>query len=391
MSESSQNLRCVIVGASHAGSQLAIQLRKNGWTGEIVLIGDESQMPYHRPPLSKAVMSGEKDADGILLRPAPMYQAQNVTLRLNERVQSLSAENKQVVLVSGEVLAYDKLALCTGARPIRLPLGDGLDGVCYLRTLADVEAIRARLDEVRRVVVIGAGYIGLEAAAVLRKLGKDVTVLERAERVLQRVTGPQMSAYFQNLHRHHGVDIHCSAEVVAINGQQSVESVTCADGSTFKADLVIVGIGVVPETGLAEMAGLKLDNGICVDEHACTSDPDIYAAGDCCSHPSALYQRRVRLESVQNANDQSRVAAANICGANEVYNMTPWFWSDQYDVKLQAAGLCDGYDRIETDGSAEPGSEEGFVVTYYRDGELIAADCINRAKDFMYYKKLLGS
>lgn len=391
MSEPSQNSRCVIVGASHAGSQLAIQLRKSGWAGEIVLIGDEPHMPYHRPPLSKAVMSGEKDADAILLRPATMYQAQNVTLRLNERVQSLSANDKQLTLTSGEVLAYDKLALCTGARPIRLPLGDGLEGVCYLRTLSDVQAIRTRLDQVQRVVVIGAGYIGLEAAAVLRKLGKHVTVLERAERVLQRVTGPQMSDYFLNLHRHHGVHIHCNAEVVAINGQQTVQSVSCADGSHHEADLVIVGIGVVPDTALAEMAGLKLDNGICVDEQARTSDPDIYAAGDCCSHPNVLYHRRVRLESVQNANDQSRVAAANICGGHEVYNMTPWFWSDQYDVKLQSAGLSDGYDRIETDGSAEPGSEEGFVVTYYRDGKLIAADCINRAKDFMHYKKLLGS
>lgn len=391
MSELSQNSRCVIVGASHAGSQLAIQLRKSGWADEIVLIGDEPQMPYHRPPLSKAVMSGEKDADGILLRPAPMYQAQNVTLRLNERVQSLNAKDKQLTLASGEVLAYDKLALCTGARPIRLPLGDGLEGVCYLRTLSDVQAIRARLDQVQRVVVIGAGYIGLEAAAVLRKLGKHVTVLERAERVLQRVTGPQMSDYFLNLHRHHGVQIHCNAEVVAINGQQTVQSVSCADGSHYEADLVIVGIGVVPDTALAEAAGLKLDNGICVDEHARSSDPDIYAAGDCCSHPSALYHRRVRLESVQNANDQSRVAAANICGGNEVYNMTPWFWSDQYDVKLQSAGLSDGYDQIETDGSAEPGSTEGFVVSYYRDGKLIAADCINRAKDFMHFKKLLSS
>lgn len=391
MSESSQNLRCVVVGASHAGSQLAIQLRKNGWAGEIVLIGDEPQMPYHRPPLSKAVMSGEKTADQILLRPEPMYQAQQVTLRLNERVQFLDVQKKQLMMTSGEELIYDKLALCTGARPIRLPLGDGLDGVCYLRTLSDVDAIRSRLDGVQKVVVIGAGYIGLEAAAVLRKLGKNVTVLERAERVLQRVTGPQMSAYFQNLHRHHGVDIHCAAEVVAINGQQSVESVTCADGSTFEADLVIVGIGVVPETSLAEMAGLKLDNGICVDEHARTSDPDIFAAGDCCSHPSRLYQRRLRLESVQNANDQSRVAAANICGADEVYDMTPWFWSDQYDVKLQSAGLSDGYDQIETAGSAEPDSTDGFVVTYYRDGKLIAADCINRAKEFMHYKKLLSS
>ncbi|MDH7945135.1 FAD/NAD(P)-binding oxidoreductase [Pseudohongiella sp. SYSU M77423] len=387
MSEALASNHCIVIGASHAGSQLAVHLRKSGWTGQITLIGDEPQLPYHRPPLSKAVMSGEKSAEQILLRPEQMYQAQNIDLRLNTRVAAILPQEKRVQLTTGESLAYDKLALCTGARPIHLPLGDGLDGVCYLRTLADVEAIRARLDQVADVVVIGAGYIGLEAAAVLRKLGKQVTVLERESRVLKRVTGEQMSDFFARLHEQHGVQLRCNAEVVAINGRGQVDSVSCADGRTIKAQMVIVGVGVVPETSLAESAELRIENGIYVDEHSRTSDPDIFAAGDCTSHPSELYQRRVRLESVQNANDQSRVAAANICGGTEVYHVTPWFWSDQYDVKLQSVGLCHGYDEVQTDGSPDTAVEEGMVVRYYREGKLIAADCINRARDFMAIKK----
>lgn len=387
MSEALANNHCIVIGASHAGSQLAVHLRKSGWTGKITLIGDEPQLPYHRPPLSKAVMSGEKSAEQILLRPEQMYQAQNIDLRLNTRVAAILPQEKRVQLTTGESLAYDKLALCTGARPIHLPLGDGLDGVCYLRTLADVEAIRGRLDQVTDVVVIGAGYIGLEAAAVLRKLGKQVTVLERESRVLKRVTGEQMSEFFARLHEQHGVQLHCNAEVVAINGRGQVDSVSCADGRTIKAQMVIVGVGVVPETSLAESAELRIENGIYVDEQARTSDPDIFAAGDCTSHPSDLYQRRVRLESVQNANDQSRVAAVNICGGSEVYHVTPWFWSDQYDVKLQSVGLCHGYDEVQIDGSPETAVEEGMVVRYFREGKLIAADCINRARDFMAIKK----
>ena len=388
MSEASK--RCIVIGASHAGSQLAVQLRKSGWTGEIVLIGDEPQLPYHRPPLSKSVMSGEKAPESILLRPATMYDNSQITLRLNTRVTTLLPAEQRVQLATGEVLAYDKLALCTGARPIRLPLGDGLAGVHTLRTLNDVLTIQAELAQVQRVVIIGAGYIGLEAAAVLRKLNKDVTVLERAGRVLQRVTGTEISAYFTALHERHGVQVFCNAEVVSINGQQRVSSVTCADGSEYPADLVITGVGVVPDVQLAQAAGLEINNGICVDETGRSSDPNIYAAGDCASHPSALYQRRLRLESVQNANDQARVVAANICGNHEVYDVTPWFWSDQYDVKLQSVGLCEGYSSTELEGDTTPGSAEGLVVRYLKDGQLLAADCINRARDFMAIKTQLG-
>lgn len=382
--------RAIVIGASHAGSQLALHLRKSGWQGDIVLIGAEKQLPYHRPPLSKAVMSGEKTPEQIWLRPEAMYEKQDITLLLGTTVASLDPENHSVILSDGNQLSYEKLAICTGARPIKLPLGDGLAGVHYLRTLDDVLAIKAELESVNRVVVVGGGYIGLEAAAVLRKLGKQVTVLERASRLLQRVTGEAMSDYFKRLHQHHGVEVVTGCEVTAINGQGSVSEVISSDDQSFAADMVIVGIGVVPETELAEQAGLRLDNGIAVDAQARTSQTDIYAAGDCSSHPSALYHRSIRLESVQNANDQSRVAAANMCGDDQMYTATPWFWSDQFDVKLQSAGLCEGYDETSVEGDVSPENSEGFVIKYFREGKLIAADCINRPKDFMAIKNSLA-
>lgn len=384
------NTCAVIAGASHAGSQLAIQLRKNGWAGRIVLIGDEPHLPYHRPPLSKAVMSGSKNADDIQLRPSVLYENNQIELMLGTRVQSIHPDTQQVVLSSGDSLDYDKLALCTGAGPIRLPLGDGLRGVFYLRTLDDVSAIRAALPTVENAVIVGAGYIGLEAAAVLRSLGIAVTVLEREDRVLSRVTGEQVSAYFTDLHRLHGVNIICSAEVTAINGQHDVESVSCADGSKFSAQLVIIGVGVAPETTLAQDAGLRIENGISVDEYGRTSDENIFAAGDCASHPSFLYKRRVRLESVQNANDQSRVVAVNMIALQEIYSAIPWFWSDQYDIKLQSVGLSQGYDTTDLEGSLDAADTQGFVLKYFSQGQLIAADCVNRPKDFMAIKTLLA-
>lgn len=386
LKDSSSDDRCVIIGASHAGSQLAVNLRKHGWAGEIVLIGAEAELPYHRPPLSKTVMAGSKTLDNILLRPQAMYASNEVSLRLATAVQQIVPEQKHIVLADGETLAYDKLALCTGARPIKLPLGDGLDGVCYLRSYADVETIKQHLQGRQRAVVIGAGYIGLEAAAVMAQMGLQVTVLERADRVLQRVTGEQVSQYFTDLHRSHGVDIVCGAEVIGINGQHAVDSVSCADGTSYPADIVIVGIGVTPETTLAQDAGLRIENGVYVDAHCRTSDADIFAAGDCASYPDTRYRRRVRLESVQNANDQARIAAINICGGNDAYDVVPWFWSDQFDIKLQSVGLSDGFDEAQLDGSLDPADPAGFVMQYFRDGKLIAADCVRRPKDFMALK-----
>ena len=380
---------CLIVGAGHAGSQLAVQLRKEGWSGRIVLIGDEPQLPYHRPPLSKAVLAGEKTLDDVLLRPRAMYDTNQIELRSGVQAAEILREKKLLKLSSGELLAYDRLALCVGARVIRLPLGEHLKGVFYLRNAADVLAIKTMLEPGKKTVIIGGGYIGLEAAAVLNTLGLQVTVLERTERVLQRVTSPLVSEFFTGLHQRHGVNIISGAQVSAISGALSVESVQCTDGSRFAADIVIIGIGVVPETALAEEAGLRIDNGILVNESAQTSDACIYAAGDCTSHPSAIYHRQIRLESVQNANDQARIAAAGICGKPALYNVVPWFWSDQYDIKLQSVGLSVGSDTLLLRGNPEDLAAKGFTVLYGRAGQIIAADCVNRAKDFLACKRLI--
>ncbi len=380
---------CLILGAGHAGSQLAVQLRKEGWIGKIVLIGDEPQLPYHRPPLSKTVLAGEKTLDNVLLRPRAMYDTNQIELRIGEQAVEILREEKLVKLSTDEMLTYDRLALCLGARVIRLPLGEHLKGVFYLRNAADVVAIKTMLKPGTNAVIIGGGYIGLEAAAVLNSLGLQVTVLERTERVLQRVTSEPVSEFFTRLHQSHGVNIVSGAEVSAINGAVNVESVQCADGSRFAADIVIIGIGVVPETALAAEAGLRIDNGILVNEFAQTSDPCIYAAGDCTSHPSSLYQRQIRLESVQNANDQARIAAAGICGKPVSYNTVPWFWSDQYDIKLQSVGLSFGSDTLVLRGNPEDAEGKGFIVLYGRDGQLIAADCINRPRDFLICKRLV--
>lgn len=381
----------VVVGASHAGSQLAVHLRKSGWQGRIVLIGNENFLPYHRPPLSKAVMSGSKDAESIQLRPASLYESNQIELKLGVKVTALLRDSQQVECSDGESIRYDRLALCTGAQAIRLPLGQGLRGVFYLRTLEDVLAIRAHLSEVKQAIIIGAGYIGLEAAAVLRGMDIDITVLERAERVLQRVTGEQVSGYFSELHKMHGVNIRCGANVTNINGKISVDSVRCADGSVFPAQLVIIGVGVVPDIQLAKDAGLVINNGIEVDEYGLTSDKNIFAAGDCCSHPAQLYQRRLRLESVQNANDQSRAVAVNMIALTEKYQSVPWFWSDQFDIKLQSAGLSQDFDRTEMEGSLNPADRSGFIVRYFKEGKIIAADCVNRPKDFMAIKSELAN
>lgn len=387
--EASAGQTCLIIGASHAGAQLAGQLRRVGWQGRIIMVGEELSLPYHRPPLSKQFIASDSESNSIALRPESFYENHAIELRLGTRAENLDVAHRKVMLSNGEVLQYDHLALCTGATARRLRLGDGLQGVCYLRTVEDALLIRQSVQGARRAVVIGGGYVGLEAAAVLRQLGLSVTLLERTDRVLSRVAGVQLSAYMEALHRRHGVEFAFNADVVAINGQGRVESVTCSDGQQFAADLVIIGIGIVPDTRLAQEAGLRIDNGIWVDEHCRTSEPFVYAAGDCASHPSAFYGHQLRLESVQNANDQARIAAITIHGGDERYQTVPWFWSDQFDIKLQTAGLSAGYDHVEIDGSLAAESD-GFVIRYYRDGQLLAGDCVNRPRDFMTIRKDLA-
>lgn len=379
--------RAVIVGASHAGAQLAAGLRQDGWTGEIVLIGEESALPYQRPPLSKAYLAGKSTLDELAIRSAEFYTKQGIQL-LDATVEAIHRAAGHLLLSTGDALPYDKLALCTGARPRRLPTpGADLAGVCYLRTAADVEIIREATSPGLRAVIVGGGYIGLETAASLRALGLEVTVLEATERVLERVTAPEVSAFFDRIHRDEGVDIRTDALVEALSGDGRVREVILASGESIPADVVIVGIGVEPNTELAAAAGLAVDNGIMIDDQTRTSDPDIVAAGDCASHHMARYGRRIRLESVPSAGEQAKVAAATISGKSKTIAALPWFWSDQYDLKLQIAGLNTGYDEVVFSGDPTRGRD--FTCFYLRAGELIAADCINRPRDFMFSKRAI--
>ncbi len=384
---------CVIIGASHAGVSVALQLRKEGWEGAIKLIGAESELPYHRPPLSKDLLSGEKTMDAIRLRPQKIFDDNAIELVLGTTVLDVDPDAQTVQPSNGERLEYDKLVFCTGANVKTLPIGQGLERLFYIRTAADVSQLQAVLPTAKSAVIIGGGYIGLEAAAVLRKLGLQVTVLEMADRVLARVTCKLMSDYMTSLHMLHGVEIRTRTHVTSLHetvdehGNKGV-SIACNDGFELQVDLVVVGVGVAPSTALAEAASLEVSDGVVVDSQGRTSRDNIYAAGDCCSHPSLLYDRMIRLESVQNANDQARVVAANICGKQTDYKAAPWFWSDQYDVKLQMVGISEGYEKVVVRGDAT-NHEDGFALFYFKDGVLIAADCVKRPKEFMASKQLV--
>ena len=379
--------RALIIGASHAGAQLAASLRQDGWSGEIVLIGEEPTVPYQRPPLSKAYLAGKTTLDEITIRSSDFYSKQRIQL-LNAHVEAIDRSAGHIVMSTGDTLTYDKLALCTGARPrqLRVP-GADLAGVHYLRTAADVELIRTSAAPGRRVVIVGGGYIGLETAASLRALDLDVTVLEATTRVLERVTAPDVSTFFERIHREEGIDIRTCAKVAALVGDDCVREVLLSTGESIPADLVIVGIGVEPRTELADAAGLVVDNGIVIDDHARTEDPDIVAAGDCTSHDIARYGCRIRMESVSSAGEQAKVASSTVCGKSRKIEALPWFWSDQYDLKLQIAGLNTGYDEVVLSG--DPTRDRDFSCFYLRGGELLAADCINRPRDFMFSKRAI--
>ncbi|MTD43239.1 NAD(P)-binding protein [Conexibacter sp. W3-3-2] len=380
--------RIVVVGAGHASAQLCASLRQDGWAGEILLVGDEPSLPYQRPPLSKTYLAGATTLDELLIRPADFYDKQQVTFRQG-RVTAIDRAARTVALDDGGTLAYDRLVLCLGARPRRLTIpGSDLAGVHQLRDAADIEAIRGSLADTRRAVIVGAGYIGLEAAASLRKLGVDVTVLEVADRVLQRVTAPEVSAFYERVHREEQVDVRVGTAVQALEGDGRVRGVRLSDGSTLDAQLVIVGIGVVPNVELARDAGLAVDDGIAVDAHGRTEDPAVFAAGDCASGFHARYDRRLRLESVPSAVEQAKLVSGAICGIEKPGGALPWFWSDQYDLKLQIAGLSTGYDEVVLRG--DPAEGRSFACFYYRRGALIAADCVNRPQEFMFSKRAIG-
>jgi len=377
----------VIVGASHASVQAIDTLRREGHLGPIMLLGDEPHLPYNRPPLSKKFLAGELERDRLLLRSPQFYEQARVDTRLGVRATAIDRSARRLRLNDGSELTYDKLLLCVGSRPRLLEVpGHDLAGVHYLRTIADVEAIRADLSGARRLVVVGAGYVGLEAAASARHLGLDVTVLEMADRPMNRVVAPELSAFYTRRHAREGVHIHCNTSVTAFEGDGRVRAVVCGD-EAFPADLVIVGVGILPDTSLAAAAGIRCENGIWVDEQCQTSDPDVYAAGDCTNHPSVHYGRRVRLESVDNAVEQGKTAAANMCGRPARHEHVPWFWSDQYDVKLQIAGLSQGYDQAVLRGDPDSSS---FALYYLVRGELIAVDAVNSPRDFMTGKRWIA-
>jgi 3-phenylpropionate/trans-cinnamate dioxygenase ferredoxin reductase subunit len=382
------NEHAVIVGASHASAQLAVSLRQSGWEGNISVVGEEAIPPYHRPPLSKAYLAGEKHSDELLIRPATFYEKSDIDLVLGTRVTAVDPQSKTITLHDGGSIPYGKLALTTGARVRKLEIsGHDQEGIFYLRDLNDVDRIRGFIGPGKSAVIIGGGYIGLETAASLRKLGMAVTVLEALPRVLQRVTAPEVSAFYSRVHGEEGVNIITDAAVQALEGNGTVKGVQLADGSRLDADLVIIGVGVLPATDLAESAGLEVDNGIVVDEFARTSNPDIVAAGDCTNHYNPIYERRLRLESVQNATDQAKTAANTLCGKLETYHALPWFWSDQYDLKLQIAGLSQGFDHVVMRGSADSG--RSFAAFYFSGERLLAVDAVNRPKEFMAVRRAL--
>ena len=377
----------IVIGASHAAAQLTTSLRQEGWEGDILVIGDEPYLPYHRPPLSKTFLSGDKTIEDLFIRPAAFYEKNNIQFKQGH-VTAINRPQQTLTLSDGTNLSYDKLALCMGARVRKASIvGEELAGVHYLRNIADVKGIQPYVAKDKRAVIIGGGYIGLETAAALRKQGMDVVVLEMADRILQRVTAPELSEFYTRIHREEGVKIHTGISVSAIVGDGRVEKVICSNGAEFPADVVIIGVGVLPNVELAQEAGIEVDNGIIVDEFCRTNDAHIVAAGDCANHFNAIYGRRMRLESVPNASEQGKTAAATLCGLTKAYKSLPWFWSDQYDLKLQIAGLSQGYDHVVIRGDKL--ASRSFAAFYFKEGHLIAADCINRPQEFMLSKKII--
>lgn len=379
----------VIVGAGHAGAQAAIALRTNGFTGTITMIGRESEPPYERPPLSKEYFAREKTFDRLYIRPPQFWGEKDVDLKLGVEVTTVDPAAKVLTLSDGSAFTYGKLIWATGGDPRRLTCqGADLAGLHPVRTRADCDQLMGEIDGgVRNIVIIGGGYIGLEAAAVLTKLGCKVTLLEALPRVLARVAGPDLSAFYEKEHRDHGVDLRTGVAVESIEGEGRVTGVKLADGEVIPAEAVIVGIGIVPAIGPLIAAGAAGANGVDVDEFCRTSLPDVYAVGDCAAFACDYAGGTVmRVESVQNANDQATCVAKAICGDEQAYHAFPWFWSNQYDLKLQTAGLSVGYDATVTRGDP---ATRSFSIIYLKGGKVIALDCVNAVKDYVQGRKLV--
>lgn len=380
----------VIIGAGQTCAQACASLRQWGFDGQITIIGDEPVAPYQRPPLSKAFMKGELSEDRLFFKPHAWYEDNKIDLVLSMRAVRIDRERRIVHLEHGGEIEYDALILAAGSRPRPLPVqGADLGGVHDLRTISDVERLKPLMVDGRHLLIIGAGYIGLEAAAVARQMGLNVTVLEMAGRVLQRVTSPVMSDFFTREHQSHGVKILTSAELKSLSGEEGhVTRAHLADGTELSVDFVLAGIGILPNHELAADAGLACDMGIIVDRDTRTSDPNIYAGGDCARRPLVHYGRDGRLESVHNAIEQGKLAAAAILGRDRPNEDCPWFWSDQYDLKLQIAGLSEGYETHVVRGDP---TDRKFAVFYFQDDVLIAVDAINSPPEFLASKRLIPS
>lgn len=378
----------VIVGAGQAGAQVAQSLRQGGFEGPLRLIGEEAHPPYQRPPLSKKFLAGEVGPEGLWLRPPAFFETNKIDHIPSTRVVSVDRAGKRLHLKNGDTLSYGKLVLATGTSARSIPL-EGADktGVATLRSIADVDAIREGMKEAARVAIIGAGYIGLEVAAVAKALGKEVSVIEAQDRPMKRVVSEIVSDFFTRLHGYNGIDLRLNTGVEAIVGEEKATGVRLSGGEVIDAGLVLIAVGAEPNDHLAAECGLEVDNGILVDGTGQTSDPDIYAVGDCTRFYSGKYQRSVRMESVQNAIDQAKAVAQALLGQEVDYDPLPWFWSDQYEIKLQIAGLSEGYDNTVVVGS--PGDKK-FYVAYLKAGKLIAVDSINSPRSHMMARRVIG-
>jgi 3-phenylpropionate/trans-cinnamate dioxygenase ferredoxin reductase subunit len=384
-----RNFDVLIVGGGHGGAQTAIALRQNGFAGTVAIVSEEDDIPYERPPLSKDYLAGEKPFERILIRPAAFWRDKNVSMLLGRRVVSVDPQAHVAALSDNSPLFYGTLIWAAGGAPRRLGRpGDDLAGVHSVRTRADVDRLRDELDHVTRVVVVGGGYVGLEAAAVLTKLGKQVTLLEASPRVLARVAGEPLSRFFEAEHRARGVDLRVGVAVACIEGRNGAAcGVRLADGMLIGCEMVIVGIGIAPAVAPLLTAGAAGSDGVDVDEYCRTSLPGILAVGDCAAHRNAFADgSRIRLESVQNANDQAVVAARSVAGAPRPYDAVPWFWSNQYDLRLQTVGLSAGHDAWVVRGDT---ASRSFSVVYLKNGRVTALDCVNAGKDYMQGRALV--
>ena len=378
----------VIVGAGQSAGQCVVSLRSGGFKGSITIIGEESHLPYQRPPLSKGYLSDKVGIERVYTKPESFYQENEVNLLLSKRVETIDREENIVLLSNGDSVKYKKLVLATGSRVRKLNVaGSHLSNIHYLRDIEDANNIKHLIKSKKKLVVVGAGYIGLEVAAMATESGLAVTVIEMAERVMNRTVDPLISEYYKKLHENHGVEIHLNTPLEAFGGTKSVSKVFCSN-LALNADCVVVGAGILPNQEIALNAGLKCDNGIWVNEFCKTEDDNIYACGDCTNHPNKSLNTRLRLESVHNALEQGKTVASSLLKNNIAYNQVPWFWSDQYDHKLQIVGISGDHDKVVKRGSEE---NRSFLLFYLKKNKLIAVDAVNNPKEFMICKKLVAN